>query len=86
MSLCQYTYFKSMSKVVKYTCIATRYNYTHDQLNTNYILTIYKEYFLGGGGCAKFNFAPGRQLPSLRHWFKLSVPKKSAESVSIGTG
>ena len=27
---------------------------------------IFEIFFWGGG--AKFNFAPGRQLPSLRHW------------------
>ena len=42
-----------------------RYDYTHDQL----YYTIYYHFlgfFFWGG--AKFKFAPGRQLPSLRHW------------------
>ena len=56
-------YFKIMSKVVKYTCRIRRYNYTHNQLNTRYY---FLGFFLRGGG-AKFKFAPGRQLPSLRH-------------------
>ena len=66
-------YFKIMSKVVKYTC-RLRDIITH---MISWILTIYisiscilKNIFEGGG--AKFNFAPGRQLPSLRHCYYTS--------------
>ena len=59
-------YFKIMSKVVKHTC-RLRNIYTHDQLNTLDISISFLRIFLRGGGGAKFNFAPGRQLPSLRH-------------------
>ena len=47
-----------------------RYDYTHDQLNTllDILLSFFRNFLMGGGGGAKFKFAPGRQLPSLRHW------------------
>ena len=54
--------FKFMSKVVKYTCRPRQYDYTHDQLNTRHYIIFF---FFGGG--TKFKFAPGRQLPLLRH-------------------
>ena len=59
-------HFKIMSKVVKYTCGLRRYNYTHNQFNARHFSIIFRNFFEGGGG-AKFKFAPGRQLPSLRH-------------------
>ena len=59
------TCFKIISKVVKYTCRLRRYNYTHDQLNTRHYIMIFLGIFFWGG--AKFKFAPGRQIPSLRH-------------------
>ena len=67
--VCQYV-FQNHAKSRKIYVKATRYNYTHDQLNTNYIHfnIILKNIFEGGG--EKFNFAPGRQLPSLRHCVK----------------
>ena len=55
-----------MPKVVKYTSKLRRYNYTHDQLNTfryHFLRIVLREW-----GGAKFKFAPGRQLPLLRHW------------------
>ena len=58
--------FKILSKVVKYTCRLRRYNYTHDQLNTRHYVIIFLGIFLRGRG-AKFKFAPGRQILSLRH-------------------
>ena len=60
--------FKIISKVVKYTCRLRRYNYTHDQLNTRHHIRIFLGLFFEKGGGAKFKFAPGRQIPSLRHW------------------
>ena len=67
--------FKIMSKIVKYACRLRRYQIhriTQDQLNTRHFLGI----FLRGGG-AKFKFAPGRHIPSLRHClqFKKRIPK-----------
>ena len=64
--------FKIMSKVVKYTCMLRRYNYTQDQLNTRHFIIIFFGIFLRGGG-AKFKFAPGRQIPSPRHCFLMLV-------------
>ena len=58
-------HFKIMSKIVKYKCRLRRYNYTHKQLNARHFSIIFRNFFDGGG--AKFKFAPGRQLPSLRH-------------------
>ena len=55
-----------MSKVVKYT--SRQRDIINDQLNTIYISISFLKFFWRGGGGAKFNFAPGRQLPSLRHW------------------
>ena len=53
-----------------------RYNYTHDQLNTIDISISFLRILLRRGGGAKFDFAPGRQLPSLRHcppnWLRCS--------------
>ena len=46
-------------------------DYTHDQLNTTATSISFLRIFLRGGGGAKFNFAPGRQLPSLRHCYIL---------------
>ena len=59
--------FKIMSKVVKYICMLRRYDYTHDQTVVLYILLSFFRIFFFGGGGAKFKFAPGRQLLSLRH-------------------
>ena len=61
--------FKTISKVVKYrsTCRLRRYNYTHDQLNTRHYIRVFLGFFFEKGGGAKFKFAPGRQIPSLRH-------------------
>ena len=41
--------FKIMSKVVKYTCMLRRYNYTQDQLNTRHFIIIFLGFFLRGG-------------------------------------
>ena len=37
--------------------------------------------FLRGGG-AKFKFAPGRQIPSLRHWKDWIITKKLNENLT----
>ena len=66
--MCQCVFeFQNHVKSRKIYVQATRFNYTHDRSVEYYIyFDIILKNFLRGGG-AKFNFAPGRQLPSLRH-------------------